>query len=235
MEQFIKYAKSLGLDDFKIKWINNVVGSKSKTTQITTSQIEHIIDWLASDKAPTRIMRVSYDTALEQAEAWTKSQNKKGAHIKELQSDTETILDFGDGFKIVKLIGKAAFERGGFLMSHCVASYYGRDTEVYSLRDKNNMPHCTIEKDRQIKGKGNGDITHKFIDYIVKFLEFTGMKIRDSEMSNLGFEVAQNTDYIENKLYRNRYKLKNEPYILKEGVIAFYNQADLFKYLGAIQ
>ena len=38
-------------------------------------------------------------------------------------------------------------------MSHCVASYYGRDVEIYSLRDKKNLPHCTLEKDNQIKGE----------------------------------------------------------------------------------
>jgi hypothetical protein len=38
-------------------------------------------------------------------------------------------------------------------MSHCVASYYGRDVEIYSLRDNKNLPHCTVEENKQVKGK----------------------------------------------------------------------------------
>jgi hypothetical protein len=62
-------------------------------------------------------------------------------------------------------------------MSHCVASYYGRDTVIYSLRDSNNNPHCTIEDGNQIKGKGNGSVDPKYIDYVVKFLEKLGMTV----------------------------------------------------------
>jgi len=38
-------------------------------------------------------------------------------------------------------------------MSHCVSSYYGRKVAIYSLRDKNNLPHATIEENNQVKGK----------------------------------------------------------------------------------
>lgn len=38
-------------------------------------------------------------------------------------------------------------------MSHCVASYYGRNAKIYSLRDSKNKPHCTIEDGQQVKGK----------------------------------------------------------------------------------
>jgi hypothetical protein len=86
-------------------------------------------------------------------------------------TDYEVILDFKDGFKFVKLLSESCYQREGKLMSHCVASYYGRSVEIYSLRDSSNNPHCTIEKDRQIKGKGNGKIDLKYIDYVVKFLE----------------------------------------------------------------
>ena len=95
-------------------------------------------------------------------------------------------------------------------MRHCVQSYYGKDVEVYSLRDKDNVPHCTMEKDRQVKGRGNGDIAPKYVDYIVKFLQSTGMNVGDSEMKHLGYiniekllpELAVNTVDI---LYAGKY------------------------------
>ena len=120
-----------------------------------------LIDFLVqTDK---KVERMSYEQALKLTTAWDKAQQKKGKSIEEKPEDTETVLDFGDGFKVVKLVGENAYKREGFLMHHCVASYYGRDVEVYSLRDNDNMPHCTMEKDRQIKGKGNGDIHPKYM------------------------------------------------------------------------
>ena len=77
-------------------------------------------------------------------------------------------------------------------MSHCVGGYYGNGKEIYSLRDKDNIPHCTMEKDQQIKGKGNGDIHPKYINYVVKFLEHVGMTVGDSEMKHLGYINLEN-------------------------------------------
>ena len=112
---------------------------------------------------------------------------------------------------MVKLKGKNAFEREGYLMRHCVSSYYGKDTEVYSLRDKDNNPHATLEKDQQIKGKGNGSINPKYVKYIVEFLEEIGMEVGDNEMKNLGYVNVENvTEYKFKKkdLFRDKYFFK---------------------------
>ena len=67
--------------------------------------------------------------------------------------DFDIALDFKDGFKFVLLKSESAYAREGKIMSHCAASYFGRNSKIYSLRDENNNPHCTIEEDNQIKGK----------------------------------------------------------------------------------
>jgi len=171
-------------------------------------EIEHIIDFLNSPESPRRLMKMSYAQAKKGAEKWLETQKKLGNDILESTEDTEVCIDFEDGYKLVRLKGENAYKREGYLMSHCVASYFGKDTEVLSLRDKNNMPHCTIEKSsgqfKQVKGKGNGSIHPNYINYIIKSLEFLGVSIRSSELANLGY-IPLPTGYEEValKFYKN--------------------------------
>ena len=210
IKNFIDYAKTFNADEHVIAWIENVL---PKQKEISTSEAEHIIDYLINTNK--RISKMSFATAKKNADAWVKKLQEKAKDIKESKKDTEVVLDFKDGFKIVKLIGKNAYDREGLLMKHCVSSYYGNGKEVYSLRDKKNMPHCTIEKDQQIKGKGNGDIHPKYIDYVVRFLEYTGMDVRDSEMEHLGYInveqiIKEEPDIVFPELYREKYFLKSK-------------------------
>jgi len=149
-----------------------------------------------------------------------------------LESDIELIKDFGDGFKIIKLVGENAYKREGFLMRHCVGSYYGRRVEIYSLRDKENMPHCTMERDQQIKGRGNGSINPKYIKYIVAFLEEMGMSVGDSEMKNLGYV---NIEIIKAKLHPEKNRFYNDKYLFQEATFygddgEEYREFDLWQY-----
>jgi PcfJ-like protein len=218
INNYKKYAENFLANDQVIAWIEHTLANylEKEKKDISQDQIEHIIDYLISSEAPQKnLTAMSYKDAQKNADKWVKAQMKKGEHIKETKKDTEIILDFKDGFKIVKLIGKNAYEREGHLMRHCVASYYGNDKEIYSLRDKDNMPHCTMEKNQQIKGKGNGNIHPNYIGYVVKFLEFIGMTVRDSEMAHLGYinvekfkdDLAENTFYFNEKYVRDNIKL----------------------------
>ena len=189
---YLEYAQHIGADEFIQKWVKTTLKNyidKIPNT-IPTEEVEHILDYLV--QSGKKVSQMSYPEAKKLSDAWMKSQVKKGSAIEELPSDTEVILDFKDGFKVVKLVGENAYKREGFLMSHCVASYFGKAVEIYSLRDKDNMPHCTMEKDQQIKGKGNGDIHPKYIGYVVSFLEKVGMTVGDSEMSHLGYVNIEN-------------------------------------------
>ena len=211
--EIIKYVKGMTDKSYIIEWVEKKL---NKLKNINQKEFEHIIDYLISDKSPKRLDRATYTQMKNNTKKWNKTLQKKGKSIKEISKDTQVILDFKNGFKIVKLIGKSAFEREGFLMRHCVSSYYGNEKEIYSLRDKNNNPHCTIEKDMQIKGKGNGCIHPKYIYYVVKFLEHTGMKVRNSEMKNLGYKnFGWLKNKLKNKLFRGKYLYKNEKLIFK--------------------
>jgi hypothetical protein len=107
--------------------------------------------------------------------------------------DIETVHDFLDGTRIVKLLSKKAYQREGYYMSHCVGGYEPDKSTIYSYRDKNNEPHATFEVAKsgneilQVKGKGNGSIHPRYINPILTFLKIIGLEVRPSEMKNLGY------------------------------------------------
>ena len=222
MEKYLNYAKHIGADEHLLTWIRSTLKNYLESSNPTVEEVEHILDFFVSDAKPKRLARVSYEQAKVAAEKWNAALIKKAEKITEVPQDTETVLDFKDGFKVVKLIGKNAYEREGYLMRHCVASYYGSDKVIYSLRDANNEPHCTMEQDQQIKGKGNGDVHPKYIDYVVKFLKKVGMTVGDSEMLHLGYiNVSKFKKYLGDKttseLYDKKYFPKDKELIDKDG------------------
>ena len=228
LQELINYAKGLKAKDNVVQLVEKLYNNQD------IGEFEHIIDYLIY-KDFSDLSWASYELLVEKSKKWVRVLNQNAAIIdEEYGKDIETVLDFGDGYRFVKLLSQNAYTREGNLMSHCVSSYYGRDVEIYSLRDSWNNPHCTIEKDKQIKGKGNGVISDKYIDYVVRFLEFTGMKVRDNEMKNLGYNVMYFPELVENisefKLYRNRYYKSNIEIVYKDNVKVFTDKKELFKY-----
>ena len=126
IDQYLKYAEGMGGSSELTNWIKTTLAASLKKEPPPQVDVEHILDWCCSSDAPPKMIRMSYEQAKSKAAAWTKAQQKKGAHIKEKKSDTKTICKFKDGSRIAELIGKPAFEREGYLMSHC---FYG-DTRL---------------------------------------------------------------------------------------------------------
>jgi hypothetical protein len=195
MDKYKLYAIGFGGNSEQaLLWINTVLKNYLKKHREDQSEIEHIIDYLVSDKAPKRLGRMSYKEAKVNAKKWTDASQKKGRGLKDSSEDIEVVHDFFDGYKIVKLLTKKAFQREGSAMSHCLAGYgVGDGVEIYSYRDAKNMPHATFEVRKeggeilQIKGKGNGSIHPKYITPILSFLDLVGQTVRPSEMKNLGY------------------------------------------------
>lgn len=138
-EEILKYAEGKEANQELITWLENKIPEN-----VSQAEVEHIIDYIVAK--PKNLERATYEQQKKMAEKWTQAMIKKGENIKETKKDTEVVLDFKDGFKIVKLIGKNAYEREGKIMRHCVASYFSKDDEIYSLRDKDNIPHATMSK-----------------------------------------------------------------------------------------
>ena len=170
-----------------IDFVNNQLNKHLVENTENQTEIETILDYLYSNQS-VDISKIWYKTILWKTEKRHKKLQSVATKNDETEwVDYEVFLDYGDGFKFVILKSKESYEREGKLMSHCVSSYYGRDTVIYSLRDENNKPHCTIEDWRQIKWKWNGKIDPKYIDYVVQFLNKKGMTVWENEMKNLWY------------------------------------------------
>jgi len=195
IQNILKYALLLNAKEEVFNWINTAAKNALLKQKITESELEHVLDYLVSSAAPPRLQKMSVVDAKRKTDEWAKANQKKGKNLSDSDDDVETIHDFFDGTRIVKLKSKKAYEREGFLMSHCVGGYNpsNYDCHIYSYRDAKNMPHATFEARKsgnqvvQIKGKGNGPIHPKYIHPILAFLKSIGMEIRSSDMKNLGY------------------------------------------------
>ncbi len=194
-EQLLIYANHLGANSEVLTWLQTT-GTKNLKKGVTTeSEMEHILDYLVSSAAPTRLQKMAFQDAKRKATEWSTGQQKKGKNLKDEEEDLELVHDFLDGTRIVRLKTKKALQREGFLMGHCVGGYDASNSNqyIYSYRDAKNQPHATFEVQKanneivQIKGKGNGAIHPKYIHPILAFLKTIGMNIRPSDMSNLGY------------------------------------------------
>jgi hypothetical protein len=150
----------------------------------------NILDFLIKNGYENKEIMFNFEQAKIKEQEWIKSLNKN--KNKTLDGSTKTIKKFANGFKIVQLIDQQARDYEGSNMNHCVASYTDSET-LYSLRDKENKPHCTIEVSdnsvSQIKGFGNGKISPKYISYILDFLKTLNFDVNHYDMANLGYRL----------------------------------------------
>ncbi len=195
MEKYIEYVNRVHEWNVnEVDFINNQLKKHLDSNQENQTEIEHILDFLYSTKKSYK--NIGYKTILEKTNAWNKklieSASSKDSEVEWV--DYEVVKDFWDGFRFVKLISEIAYQREWKLMSHCVASYYGRNVNIYSLRDSKNLPHCTIEENNQVKGKWNQTVDNKYFAYCIKFLEEMGMSIWENEMKNIWFYKLESID-----------------------------------------
>src|SRR5271157_3843569 len=146
IDQVINYAKSISANDEILEWLKTSAKKSLAANRVDIYALEHVVDWLKSDAAPQRLRRLSVETAVQKSAEWTAKNKKRGAALVDKDTDIETFLEVGLGYKIVKLLTKNAFLREGTFMSHCLGGYNpSPDMSIFSLRDEKNNPHATFE------------------------------------------------------------------------------------------
>jgi hypothetical protein len=148
-----------------------------------------VMDWIETlpeaDRRWRQFHKIGVPQAISAARAWQQTLAKRAEEDwPEDWSGIRTVMRFEDGVKFVNLTSRAALEREGHMMSHCVASYGGEVEcgclEIYSLRDTHNRPHVTIEAKSnrvvQTKGKKNSIPGARWQPYIKAFVGFMGWR-----------------------------------------------------------
>ena len=194
MEKYIEYVNKFQENEYGLFFIDNQLKKYLETNIENQNEIELILDFIYSEKKIYK--SIWYKTILEKEKAWNKKlqlqASKKDNEVEWV--DYEVKKDFWDWFKFVKLLSKECYQREWKLMSHCVSSYYGRKVAIYSLRDKNNLPHATIEENNQVKGKWNQTVDNKYFWYCIEFLEEMWFSIWENEMKNIWYYKLDSID-----------------------------------------
>lgn len=146
-------------------------------------------NWKADDTRLRRVDRISFPVATNAAVLWYKDVSENIWHY--VVDKPVTVKRYEHGFSWVKLVTALQFEREGRLMNHCVGngSYYKRwrmgnlSCEYFSLRDKFNKPHATLEVAfdgnhplrkgtvQQCKGNSNRRPDKEYQSYIRRFVD----------------------------------------------------------------
>jgi hypothetical protein len=172
VEQITHYTASLPA------WVKKSLDSDNEVytiDKLDRNQLNHFADYLNTLPETSDLTRMSYPQFLSKLQKWEKSFSKKI----DKSGEIKVIHQYTDGFKLVQILDKDGLRYEGSNMNHCVGDYW-KDvkqgtTAIYSIRDKENKPHVTIELDlayksiEQIQGKNNTPPT-KYIKYILEIL-----------------------------------------------------------------
>lgn len=153
----------------KLHWFDPVQTQR----RVLWQTLELIVMWYNTfkpeDTRLPRCDRINFDTAAKAAAMWFKDVNENvWSYVKD---KPPVVRIYDHGYFWVRLVTALHFEREGKLMKHCVGNGGYFETwrkgqrEYYSLRDKHNKPHCTVEvavNDGRVSGvtqcKGGGNL-----------------------------------------------------------------------------
>lgn len=182
--------------DGTLVWFDTIQPRRREFWNVLEVIVLWFNNWKADDTRLRRIDRIAFPVAVNAAVLWYKDVSE---NIWNYVTDKPVLVKTYDhGFTWVKLVTKLQFEREGKLMGHCVGngSYYNswrlnNESAFYSLRDKHNNPHVTMQvaftgnqhpslrkgSVNQCKGNSNRKPDAKYQPYIRKFITDMGWTI----------------------------------------------------------
>jgi hypothetical protein len=207
----IKEKKEVHIKVAREKKEEIVQFSMSKLDSDFEQKVNDVRDWLSSfsdqDKSiqDKVIKHNTFQQAITHTEKWHLQLEKamsKQKTISITREGLETLLEYEDGSGWFKLLTPESKDYEGSHMGHCVGSGGYDNRTIYSFRDHENKPHCTIEFDensrdvQQVKGKGNRAVVEKYIQKVIEFIDVLKPKnVRDA--TNFGC-------FFYNRLYNGR-------------------------------
>ena len=157
---------------------NRVRGPEFGNLSVYNNDIRYIVDYLnGAENVAKEVWDLNFPQMMHAAESW--HDEFKGKVSTGDYETKDTVHDFGNGFTMVK-VPSEDLEAEGDKMGHCVGGYCEYvdrgSTTIFSLRDKKNEPHVTIEVQGeeqivQIKGKGNDTPVEKYRPMIRQWIQ----------------------------------------------------------------
>lgn len=156
-------------------WISKEV-KKNVDILNKTLEIRLIVDWASETNAD--IFQYDYNSALQAQKEWHDEMMRKHQiekmNIPKVDED-RVIFRFSDKEHFLYLLKASDLAQEGAIMGHCVggnnykSKIKNKQSIILSIRDKNNMPHVTIEVDVKSRstiqkyGKGNQPPVDKYL------------------------------------------------------------------------
>jgi hypothetical protein len=165
-------------------WFDPVQVRRRQLWQALEFIVNWFNGWTPTDTRLRRLSRINFGTAATAAGIWM---SKISTNLWDYIKDKPPVIrSYEDGFYWVRLITNLHFERESRLMKNCIGNgnYYTMfkrgDAEFYSLRDKHNNPHVSIEvrvtphggrSVQQCKGNSNAKAAPQYQRFCRRFFE----------------------------------------------------------------
>ena len=175
------------LPEWSRPWAEHRIAQVSH--DISGEQWSGLGDWLTAlplerPKMPAKLHKLTMAQALQASALWHEDMALRAERIRADQADfggdpdaIQVLADGGQGWRWVRVTSPEGLDYEGNAMGHCVGrGGYDTGKTIISLRDKHNMPHCTIEWDEdsrsveQVQGRANCNVVEKYHESVVSFI-----------------------------------------------------------------
>ncbi|AQU89195.1 hypothetical protein B0W47_16565 (plasmid) [Komagataeibacter nataicola] len=194
--------------EFAKEWMKKRLESYAKKNDYNLppeDEITNTRDWLhglqeEDPKLANKIDRISWEAGQGHQEKWHDKLAKKAEKLSEFRGNPDDItpmIKYEDGFQWVKLDTPEAKDFEGNAMGNCVGKGGYDNKTIFSLRDKDNFPHVTIEYDektktiQQMKCKGNSEVTDDYMPVVKNLM----MELKPEHIYDIDNAVSKDGDY----------------------------------------
>lgn len=189
-------------------WISKEV-KKDRSILNKTLELRLIVDWAVDTNAD--IFQYDFNGAFEAQDEWHDEMMRKH-QIKKIDvpniDKNRVVFRFSDKEHFLYLLIPEDLTLEGSIMGHCVggknykSKIKNKQSIILSIRDKNNMPHVTIEVDVKSRtviqkfGKGNNPPISKYLrmygEYALFATDFKGLQNSEA-LKFLNLDFVTNT------------------------------------------
>jgi hypothetical protein len=178
--QILDISESIGTSKYNV-WLAKE--SKKNPDILNLEKIRYIVDWAQIEKPD--ILSLDFEIAFNKSEVWHRELKQNFKNIsKQNFSESRIVYKCSDKEHFFIKLKPDELALEGELMGNCVGgfSYINRlkkrEIIILSLRDKDNLPHVTIEicnktgREIQTRGKCNEVPKKKYMNLIAEFALF---------------------------------------------------------------